>query len=71
MALPFLATVPAGTGLVPSARMLPATTEAPRVLIADDQADVLDALRLLLHPEGILTEAVQSPSGRPRRAWAA
>ena len=43
--------------------MIPATTEAPRVLIADDQADVLDALRLLLHPEGILTEAVQSPAG--------
>jgi phosphoserine phosphatase RsbU/P len=38
------------------------TTDAPRVLIADDQADVLDALRLLLHPEGILTEAVQSPA---------
>jgi phosphoserine phosphatase RsbU/P len=36
--------------------------DAPRVLIADDQSDVLDALRLLLHPEGIVTEAVQSPS---------
>jgi len=38
------------------------TVDAPRVLIADDQADVLDALRLLLHPEGIMIEAVQSPS---------
>jgi phosphoserine phosphatase RsbU/P len=38
------------------------TVDAPRVLIADDQPDVLDALRLLLHPEGIVTETVQSPS---------
>jgi len=36
--------------------------DAPRVLIADDQADVLDALRLLFRPEGILTETVQSPT---------
>jgi phosphoserine phosphatase RsbU/P len=33
------------------------------VLIADDQADVLDALRLLLHPEGIGTQSASSPSG--------
>ena len=39
------------------------TTEAgqPRVLIADDQPDLLDALRLLLKGDGILMEAVTSP----------
>lgn len=34
----------------------------PRVLIADDQPDVLEALRLLLKGHGYLTEAVTSPS---------
>jgi sigma-B regulation protein RsbU (phosphoserine phosphatase) len=33
----------------------------PRVLIADDQADLIDALRLLLKAEGIDMEAVSSP----------
>lgn len=33
----------------------------PRVLIADDQPDLLDALRLLLKGEGIQMEAVTSP----------
>jgi DNA-binding NtrC family response regulator len=33
----------------------------PRVLIADDQADVLEALRLLLKGEGFEIEAVKSP----------
>lgn len=32
------------------------------MLIADDQPDVLEALRLLLKSEGYLTEAVQSPT---------
>jgi DNA-binding NtrC family response regulator len=36
---------------------------APRILIADDQADVLEALRLLLKGEGYQTEAVTSPAG--------
>lgn len=35
---------------------------APRVLIADDQSDVLEALRLLLKGEGFKTETVQSPN---------
>lgn len=39
-----------------------AVNDAPRVLLADDQPDVLDALRLLLHPEGIVTDAAQSPA---------
>ncbi|PTY04758.1 sigma-54-dependent Fis family transcriptional regulator [Opitutaceae bacterium EW11] len=34
-----------------------------RILIADDQADVLEALRLLLKSEGYQTEAVKSPAG--------
>jgi DNA-binding NtrC family response regulator len=33
----------------------------PRILIADDQRDVLEALRLLLRPEGYEIEAVGSP----------
>jgi sigma-B regulation protein RsbU (phosphoserine phosphatase) len=33
----------------------------PRILIADDQPDLLDALRLLLKGEGIQSEAVTSP----------
>ena len=33
-----------------------------RILIADDQADVLEALRLLLKSEGYATEAVRSPA---------
>jgi sigma-B regulation protein RsbU (phosphoserine phosphatase) len=33
----------------------------PRVLIADDQADLLDALRLLLKGDGMQMEAVTSP----------
>src|SRR6266404_5401999 len=34
----------------------------PRTLIADDQPDVLEALRLLLKGEGYQTEAVTSPA---------
>ena len=34
---------------------------APRVLIADDQPDVLEALRLLLKPEGYLIDTGSSP----------
>jgi len=33
----------------------------PRVLIADDQADIIEALRLLLKGHGYITEAVASP----------
>ncbi len=35
----------------------------PRVLAADDQRDVLEALRLLLKPEGFALETVDSPAG--------
>src|SRR6266850_2474288 len=36
---------------------------APRILVADDQPDVLQALRLLLKGEGFLAETVNSPGG--------
>ena len=39
-----------------------AATASPRILIADDQADVLEALRLLLKGEGYHIEAVTSPT---------
>jgi DNA-binding NtrC family response regulator len=35
----------------------------PRVLIADDQPDVIEALRLLLKGEGFQIDAVASPAG--------
>jgi serine phosphatase RsbU (regulator of sigma subunit)/FixJ family two-component response regulator len=37
-------------------------TPPPRTLIADDQPDILEALRLLLKGEGFQTEAVTSPA---------
>jgi DNA-binding NtrC family response regulator len=39
------------------------TSQAKRILIADDQADVLEALRLLLKAEGYQTESATSPGG--------
>jgi DNA-binding NtrC family response regulator len=38
------------------------SASAPRILIADDQTDVLEALRLLLKSEGYQIEAVTSPA---------
>src|SRR6187401_3454589 len=35
--------------------------EPARILIADDQADVLEALRLLLKPEGFIIDTATSP----------
>ena len=37
-------------------------TRLPRILIADDQPDVLEALRLLLKGHGYSTESVASPA---------
>jgi DNA-binding NtrC family response regulator len=37
--------------------------DGPRVLIADDQADVVEALRLLLKAEGFHLETASSPAG--------
>jgi DNA-binding NtrC family response regulator len=39
------------------------TAPAPRVLVADDQADVLEALKLLLKGEGFDVETAASPRG--------
>jgi DNA-binding NtrC family response regulator len=41
--------------------MKPLASTQPRVLIADDQPDVLEALRLLLKGEGYQTESASSP----------
>ena len=41
----------------------PMSRLAPRVLVADDQPDVLEALRLLLKPEGFQIETADSPAG--------
>ncbi len=42
--------------------MRTASDAAPRILIADDQADVLEALRLLLKSEGYQIESAASPA---------
>ena len=39
-----------------------------RVLISDDQADVLEALRLLLKPEGYVIDTASSPAALASRA---
>jgi DNA-binding NtrC family response regulator len=41
----------------------PMSRLAPRVLVADDQPDVLEAMRLLLKPEGFQIETADSPAG--------
>jgi DNA-binding NtrC family response regulator len=41
----------------------PVRPNEPRVLIADDQGDVLEALRLLLKAEGFQLETASSPAG--------
>ena len=41
----------------------PLRASEPRVLIADDQSDVLEALRLLLKAEGFQLETASSPAG--------
>jgi DNA-binding NtrC family response regulator len=46
----------------PAARA-PSAHAAPRILVADDQPDVLEALRLMLKGEGFQIETVGSPSG--------
>ena len=43
----------------------------PRILIADDQPDLLDALRLLLKGEGMAHGAVTSPDAALRAVEAA
>ena len=42
---------------------LPVPPPSPRVLLSDDQPDVLEALRILLEAEGFELESVRSPGG--------
>jgi DNA-binding NtrC family response regulator len=42
------------------------TTQVPRILIADDQRDVLEALRLLVKGEGYQADTVDSPTAALR-----
>jgi phosphoserine phosphatase RsbU/P len=49
-----------GTSVGDTSPML-TTVATPRILVADDQPDLVDALRLLLKPEGIAVDAVHSP----------
>src|SRR5256714_2041943 len=42
---------------------MPASSTAPRVLIADDQRDILEALKLLLKGEGYEVDTATSPRG--------
>ncbi|MCP3143929.1 sigma-54-dependent transcriptional regulator [Pyxidicoccus xibeiensis] len=47
----------------PPAAPAPAAARPSRILIADDQADVLEALRLLLKRDGYAVVTAQSPAG--------
>jgi DNA-binding NtrC family response regulator len=50
--------------ILPRSTVMPASSHSgSRLLIADDQRDVLEALRLLLKPEGFAIETATSPSG--------
>src|SRR5918999_121785 len=49
-----------------SANFEPRFSTMPRILIADDQPDVLEALRLLLKSEGFQIDAEQSPAAALR-----
>src|SRR5689334_12195669 len=40
----------------------PGSSSGARVLVADDQADVVEALRLLLKPEGYQIDTADSPA---------
>jgi len=43
-------------------KMMPPHTARTRILVADDQPDIREALRLLLKGEGFETETVASPA---------
>ena len=53
-----MATFPQAAKETPGART---QAEAPRILAADDQPHILDAIELLLQPEGYRVERAQSP----------
>ena len=44
------------------------SSDTPRILIADDQPDVLEALRFLVKGEGYQTESVNSPRPQSMRS---
>jgi DNA-binding NtrC family response regulator len=46
------------SSLPPAAR----ENRAPRILVADDQQHILEALKLLFHPQGYRVDAVKSPA---------
>ncbi len=54
-----MAVLPQPAKKTSASRSLP---EAPRILAADDQTHILEALDLLLQPEGYSVEGVQSPA---------
>ena len=51
--------------------MAPTASSHPRILVADDQPDVLEALRLLLKVEGYQVESVKSPAAALKSIGAA
>lgn len=52
-----------GTAGCPPRRFQFHAQRRPRVLVADDQSDILQALRLLLQNEGFVVETATSPAG--------
>ena len=48
----------------------PPSSGSPHVLVADDQPDVLEALRLLLKGEGYVIDTAESPAARARAVQA-
>jgi DNA-binding NtrC family response regulator len=50
------------SAVFPSQNQIMSGTPAQRILIADDDSDIIEALRLLLKNEGYQTEAVKSPA---------
>src|SRR5687767_7261286 len=62
--LPFVSTLLSRSGPSDAYAIMtfPVTTTSPRILIADDQRDVLEAIRLLLKGEGYQSDTVESPA---------
>ena len=57
-----LARMDPGSPLIPPMTKPPASPDPPRVLVADDQADVLTALKLLCKGEGLAVDTASSPA---------
>src|SRR5438128_2434483 len=52
----------AGSGTCGINNAMPSDAHTPQVLIADDQPDVLEALRFVLKSDGYRSEAANSPA---------